>query len=117
MGMYIDKQIKSLLETALVTGNDQWINVKESREKVNEYKNSRREFTVDELVSMVMLKDSEVMMHDREVKDLRFELYFNPSKMDEIFKKWESLFKGHIMILMKKVAGNKFVIEKVSNPM
>jgi hypothetical protein len=112
--MYIDKQIKSLLETALVTGNDQWINVKETKEKLMEYKNNKKEFSVDELVGMVKLMDSEVMMHDRRVKDLRFELYFDPSKTETIFKEMEGMFKGHSMINMRKTQNGKFVIERVS---
>ena len=112
--MYIDKQIKSLLETALVTGKDQWINVKETKEKFTEYKNSQREFSVDELVGMVKLMDSEIMMYDRRVKDLRFELYFNPAKSETIFKEMEGIFKGHAMINMRKTSNGKFVIERVS---
>ena len=113
--MYIDKQIRSLLEGAKITGNDQWINVKETREKVNEYKNSKKEFSVDELVGMVKLMDSEVMMKDQIVKDLRFKLYFNPSMSEEIFKQMESLFMGHIMINVRKNQNGNFVIEKISN--
>jgi hypothetical protein len=113
--MYIDRQIRSLLEGALLTGNDQWINIKEKKEIANEYKNSKKEFSVDELVSMVKLMDSEVMAKDQLVKDLRFKLYFNPSLSDEIFKEMEKLFMGHTMVMARKSSNGKFVIEKVSN--
>jgi hypothetical protein len=115
--MYIDKQIKSLLETALVTGKDQWINIKESKEKLMEYQNNRREFSVEELVGMVKLMDSEIMMNDKRVKELRFELYFNPSKTEAIFKEMEEMFKGHSMIQMRKTSNGKFVIERISGQM
>jgi hypothetical protein len=113
--MYIDRQIRSLLEGALITGKDQWINVKETREKINEYINNKKEFSVDELVGMVKLTDGEVMAKDLEVKDLRFKLYFDPSSSEDIFKKMEMLFKGHLMVLMRKAGNGKFVIEKASN--
>jgi hypothetical protein len=113
--MYIDRQIRSLLEGALLTGNDQWINIKEKRETANEYKNSKKEFSVEELVAMVKLMDSEVMAKDQVVKDLRFKLYFNPAMSDEIFKEMEMLFKGHVMVMARKVSDKKFIIEKVSN--
>lgn len=114
--MYIDRQIRSLLETALVTGKDQWINIKESRDKANEYKNSHREFSVDELVSMVKLMNPSPMMEkDKTVKDLRFELYFHPEASAEIFKKLEAMFPGHIMVKAKKTSNGKFVIDEVSN--
>jgi hypothetical protein len=114
--MYIDRQIKSLLEGALLTGKDQWINIKETREKINEYINSKREFSVDELVGMVRLTDGEVMSHDLVVKELRFKLYFSPSSSEEIFKEMETLFKGHVMVIVRKISNAKFVIERASNP-
>jgi hypothetical protein len=113
--MYIDRQIKSLLESVKLTGNDQWINIKETREKINEYKNSQKEFSVEELVGMVKLTDKEVMSKDQIVKDLRLKLYLNPSSSEEIFKEMESLFKGHhVMINVRKNQNGKFIIERVS---
>lgn len=113
--MYIDKQIRTLLETALVTGKDQWINIKESREKANEYKNNHREFSVDELVGMVKLMEPPKMMDkDTMMKDLRFELYFHPESSAEIFKKLEAMFPGHLMVKAKKSSTGKFVIDEVS---
>ncbi len=114
--MYIDRQIRSLLEGALITGKEQWINLKEPREKINEYINTEKEFTVDELVAKVMLMDSEVMAKDLAVKDLRFKLHFNPSMSDEIFTEMERMFKGHTMVLVKKSSNGKFRIAKASNP-
>jgi len=113
--MYIGRQIRSLLEGAKITGNDQWINIKETKEKINEYINSKKEFSVDELVEMVKLTDMEVMVKDLIVKDLRFKLYFNPSSSDSIFKEMESLFKGHSMVKAKKTPEGKFVFDKTSN--
>ncbi len=112
--MYIDRQIRSLVEAAKVTGTEQWINIKQTREKINEYISSKQEFTVDELVSMVQLMDSEVMAQDRMVKDLRFELYFNPEKRDEIFNKMEKMFKNHVYVKIRKSTNDKFVIEEAS---
>ncbi len=114
--MYIGRQIKSLLEAALITGNNQWINLKETREKINEYVSSKKEFSVEELVGMVKLMDTEVMAKDLVVKNLRFKLYFNPSQGDQIFREMEMLFKGHIMVMVRKVANGKFVIETASAP-
>jgi hypothetical protein len=98
----------------LVTGKDQWINIKESRDKANEYKNTHREFSVDELVSMVKLMEPAAMDKDKTVKDLRFELYFHPESSAEIFKKLEMMFPGHIMVKAKKSANGKFVLDEVS---
>jgi hypothetical protein len=64
---------------------------------------------------MVKLMDSEVMAKDQVVKDLRMKLYFNPSMSEDIFKEMESMFKGHIMINVRKNKNDKFIIEKVSN--
>ena len=113
--MYIDKQIKSLLEAAQVTGKDQWINIKGTREKIQEYKNNQKEFSVDELVGMVMLTDAQIMDKDQRVKDLRFKLYFEPSASDEIYKEMETMFKGHLMVMVRNVPDKKFVIDKISN--
>ena len=113
--MYIDRQIRSLLETAKITGSDQWINIKATKEKVKEYKEGKKEFTVEELVGMVQLTDKEVMAKDQMVKDLRFKLYATPSAMDEIYKEMEMMFKGHVMVLVKNTPNGKFVIDKLSN--
>ncbi len=113
--MYIDRQIRSLLEGARIIGKDQWINIKESREKINDYINSKKEFSVDELVGMVKLTDGEVMAKDLVVKDLRFKLYFEPTSSEAIFKEMETLFKGHTMVMVRNSSNGKFIIEKTSN--
>jgi len=112
--MYIDKQIRTLLDAAIFAGKDQWINIKSSREKAEEYKNSQKEFTLDDLVGMVMLSDAEVISKGQKINALRFKLYFNPSMMDEIFQEMEAIFKGHVMINVRQNANGKFVIDKTS---